>query len=184
MNNINLPHSVIISVRGLAQGENPVSLNFDASLLDYPAFSGIGNVHGILKRDGDRLDLIAEVSAEGDFECTRCADEFRDKIIAPLLLHFVPPQFAPSEDDPDVHVYDPLSTSEIDILPDLREALILAIPMVHLCRPDCKGLCPTCGENLNREQCDCHEESEPTGTWAALNRLGERLRAEENKADD
>ncbi len=171
-------------MRGLAQGENPVSLDFGASLLDYPAFSGIGNVHGILKRDGDRLDLIANASAGGVFECTRCADEFRDKIIAPLLLHFVPPQFVPSEDDPDVHVYDPLSTAEIDILSDVREALILAIPMVHLCRHDCKGLCPTCGKNLNREQCDCHEELEPTATWAALNRLGERLRAEENKVGE
>jgi uncharacterized protein len=177
----NHSHTVTIKVRGLAQGENPVSLDFDASLLDYPAFIRKGNVSGILKRDGDRLDLIANASAEGDFECTRCADAFQEKIIAPLSLHFVPPQLEPNDGDPDVHVYDPLSTSEIDILEDVRDALILAIPMVHLCRPDCKGICSLCGKNLNREQHDCHEESEPSGAWSALNRLQERLRAEENK---
>jgi uncharacterized protein len=177
----NHSNTIAIKVRGLAQGENQVSLQFDTSLLDDPAFSGTGTVTGILKRDGDRLDLHAEVSAEGEFDCTRCADTFRRRIIAPLSLHIVPPQFEPNEGDPDVHVYDPLSDSEVDILQDVRDALILAIPMVHLCRPDCKGLCPTCGKNLNREQHDCHEETEAEGAWSALNRVRERLRAEENK---
>ncbi len=106
---------------------------------------------------------------------------FRDGITAPLSLHFLPPQLEPNEGDPDVHVYDPLSTTEVDILPDVRDALVLAIPMVHLCRADCKGICPVCGKNLNREQHDPHEESELNTTWSALNRLQERLRAEENK---
>ncbi len=168
-------------MRGLAQGENPVSLDFNASLLDFPAFSGKGTFTGILKRDGDRLDLLADATADGEFECTRCADAFHDRITAPLSLHFVPPHLQPNDGDPDVHVYDPLSTSDIDILPDVRDALILAIPMVHLCRPDCNGICAICGKNLNREPHVHQEESDTGETWAALNRLGERLRAEENK---
>jgi uncharacterized protein len=183
LKNIHSPHTVPIKLRGLAQGDNPVSLEFDASLLDCPPFAGMGTVAGILKRDGDRLHLIATTSAEGEFECTRCADAFHAKIIAPLSLHFVPPILTPNDGDPDVHVYDPLSTSEIDILEDVRDALILAIPMAHLCRPDCKGICSICGKNLNHEQHDCHEESEPSGAWSALNRVRERLRAEENKED-
>lgn len=181
MKNIHSTYAIPIKVRGLAQGENPVSLDFDASLLDYPPFAARGHVTGALRRDNDRLDLNATATAEGEFECTRCADEFHAVINAPLSLHFVPPQLEPNDGDPDVHVYDPLSTSEIDILPDVRDALILAIPMVHLCRPDCKGLCPFCGKNLNREQCDCHEESDTASAWSALNRVRERLRAEENK---
>jgi uncharacterized metal-binding protein YceD (DUF177 family) len=184
LKNIHSPHSVTIKIRGLNQGENPVSLDFDAALLDYPGFEGIGKVEGILRRDSDRLTLDAEVSAEGNFECTRCADAFRDRISAPVTLHFVPPQLESNDGDPNVHVYDPLSDSEIDILPDVRDALILAIPMRHLCRPDCKGLCPACGKNLNREQHECHEQSEPAGVWQALNRVKERLRAEENQPDD
>lgn len=181
MKNNHLLHAITIKVRGLAQGENPVSLEFDASLLDYPAFAGKATVIGILKREGDRLDLLASASAEGEFECTRCADTFHDTVTAPLALHFVPPHLEPNDGDPDVHVYDPLSASDIDILPDVRDALILAIPMVHLCRPDCKGICAVCGKNLNREPHVHQEESEPSETWSALNRLQERLRAEENK---
>jgi uncharacterized metal-binding protein YceD (DUF177 family) len=173
--------AITIKVRGLAQGENPLSLEFDSSLLDYPAFAGKGTVLGTIRREGDRLDLFGNTSAEGEFECTRCADTFHDKIVAPLSLHFVPPHLEPNDGDPDVHIYDPLSASDIDILPDVRDALILAIPMVHLCSPDCKGICAICGKNLNHEQHDSHEELEPSGTWSALNRLQERLRAEENK---
>ncbi|MFI5202061.1 MAG: hypothetical protein ACHQNE_06715 [Candidatus Kapaibacterium sp.] len=63
-----MPNTVSIKIRGLAQGENPISLTFDASLLDYPGFQGKGMLSGAIKRSGDRLDLKAEVSADGEFE--------------------------------------------------------------------------------------------------------------------
>ena len=40
----------------------------------------------------------------------------------------------------------------------LREQVLLALPMKALCRVDCKGLCPTCGINLNSGTCDCPAE--------------------------
>jgi len=42
------------------------------------------------------------------------------------------------------------SDFKIDLTPLLREELILAAPLAPLCRPDCKGLCAVCGEDLNR----------------------------------
>ena len=173
--------SISIKVRGLAQGENPISQKFDASVLDYPEFQGKGMLSGALWLIGDRIKLQAEVSAEGEFECTRCADVFHERISAPFELQFVPPNLEQEEGDPNVHTYDPVGTSEIDILPDIRDALILAIPMKHLCRPDCKGLCPVCGKNWNREECMCSDSEEAIGGLAALKGLRERLRAEENK---
>jgi uncharacterized protein len=43
----------------------------------------------------------------------------------------------------------------IDLDPDIREELLLDYPMKPLCRPDCKGLCPKCGKNLNEGGCSC-----------------------------
>jgi uncharacterized protein len=40
----------------------------------------------------------------------------------------------------------------------LREQVLLALPMKALCNVDCKGLCPTCGTNLNSTSCDCPKE--------------------------
>lgn len=43
----------------------------------------------------------------------------------------------------------------IDFNPDIREELILDYPLKPLCKPDCKGLCPKCGKNLNEGDCNC-----------------------------
>jgi len=59
---------------------------------------------------------------------------------------------------------------EIDVTPDLREALVLRIPIYPLCREDCRGLCPRCGANLNREQCTCAPE-EAESRWDVLDKL-------------
>jgi uncharacterized protein len=47
---------------------------------------------------------------------------------------------------------------KIDLGEVVREQLYLALPMKPLCREDCKGLCPVCGANRNRETCTCQQE--------------------------
>jgi len=49
----------------------------------------------------------------------------------------------------------PLSTQDIDVAEDLRQAALLELPSRSLCRPDCKGLCPRCGADLNSAACGC-----------------------------
>ncbi len=56
----------------------------------------------------------------------------------------------------------------------LREQVLLALPLKVTCRPDCKGLCPQCGKNLNQEQCSCSTEVEDP-RWAALKEVRGRL---------
>jgi len=56
----------------------------------------------------------------------------------------------------------------------LREQVLLALPLKVTCRPDCKGLCPQCGQNLNQEQCSCTREVEDP-RWAALKQVRGRL---------
>ena len=171
-------------IRGLQQGESPIQIGFNAGVLDFAAFSGSGLVKGTVRRTGDRIDLNATVSTEGSFECTRCAEPFRRMISTPLKLHLVPEQLAQVGGEPDVHTYDPVASADIDLMPDVRDALILAIPMKNLCREVCKGLCPICGKNWNNESCTCEEQSEEIGGLAALKSLRERLRAEENPVQE
>jgi len=56
----------------------------------------------------------------------------------------------------------------------LREQVLLALPLKVTCRPDCKGLCPHCGKNLNQEQCSCSTEIEDP-RWAALKEVRSRM---------
>ena len=53
-----------------------------------------------------------------------------------------------------------------------RDALVLAMPDRFLCRDDCAGLCPVCGENLNEAGPDHHHDPPPDPRWAKLRELG------------
>jgi uncharacterized protein len=56
----------------------------------------------------------------------------------------------------------------------LREQVLLALPLKAICREDCRGLCPHCGQNLNLKQCSCAEPVEDP-RWSALKDLREKL---------
>jgi len=58
----------------------------------------------------------------------------------------------------------------IDLGQTLRDEASLAIPLVPVCRPDCKGLCPTCGSDLNTDPCSGHAD-ESTSPFGALRHL-------------
>lgn len=70
-------------------------------------------------------------------------------------------------EDPDAYRID---NDQIDLLPMVRENLLLAIPLAPLCRPDCPGLCPHCGIELSVARCECRTDSSDP-RWAALDAL-------------
>lgn len=71
-----------------------------------------------------------------------------------------------AEDDLDLYGYE---NEQVDLTPLFRDQVILAVPFAPLCREDCKGLCPQCGADRNRETCDCKPPVDPR--WAALQNL-------------
>ncbi|MDJ0755524.1 MAG: DUF177 domain-containing protein [Ardenticatenaceae bacterium] len=96
---------------------------------------------------------------EGRFEtltavdCVRCLTEtfFPTEMIMEELFYY-PASTAP----PGEYVVD--RDGDADLGPLLRELSVLALPMQPLCRPDCQGLCPECGENLNERACACKRD--------------------------
>lgn len=64
-----------------------------------------------------------------------------------------------------------LDENQLDIAAWARDALALALPTQIVCRADCKGLCPVCGENLNEAGPEHVHEPEPDPRWAALREL-------------
>ena len=84
-------------------------------------------------------------------ECVRCVEPITVPVELPLEELF---SYPPSPETP----YSIDDTGVMDLLPLLREEVILALPMGALCRPDCAGLCLECGQNLNEGQCDCESD--------------------------
>ncbi len=84
-------------------------------------------------------------------ECSRCLDHASVQLEVPIEeLYVYPPR-----PEADFTVAD---DGILDLTPLLREEIILDTPMGVLCRPDCAGLCPTCGKNLNEGPCDCDRD--------------------------
>jgi uncharacterized protein len=64
----------------------------------------------------------------------------------------------------------PIEHGQLDLTPMVREEILLAIPDAPLCRPDCAGLCPSCGADLNAGPCGCDREVRDE-RWAVLDVL-------------
>jgi len=117
-------------------------------------------------------EVLVRVSIRGrmGLECRRCLDPVEVPVGEEFTLLFVPPGEA-AQDDEEVRLL-PEGMVELDLGEAIREEVILAVWPFALCRPDCKGLCPHCGANLNEEACQCSsEELDPR--WDALRALKE-----------
>jgi DUF177 domain-containing protein len=78
----------------------------------------------------------------------------------------------PEGDDELISPY--VADGKLDLSNWARDSVVLALPDKILCRPDCAGLCPVCGKNLNREPHE-HEVEQGDPRWAALAQLREGL---------
>jgi uncharacterized protein len=106
-------------------------------------------------------------------ECRRCLGEVNGELTVPVREIYQPRSdsgpAASAADDAEEEVY-PLLGDTLDLLPLARDAVLLNLPQAPLCRPDCAGLCPTCGADLNVGSCDC-PPSITDPRWAALDVL-------------
>ena len=104
---------------------------------------------------GDSIVAQGVLKADLSFECARCAGSFKLTVCEP---GFMVVRETSNKDE------------SIDLTQDIRESMILAFPTNPLCDPNCKGLCPRCGTNLNKRSCKC-VSPEADGRWSVLNNL-------------
>lgn len=122
-----------------------------------------GTVRADVTRNGARVFVHGTVRGRFFVPCGRCLEPAALTVDASISTTFVPP-LAPLpeaehemvEEDPDTQSY---TGEEIDLGPVVRDEILLAVPIAPLCRPDCKGLCPRCGANLNDKPCGCPAEA-------------------------
>jgi uncharacterized protein len=110
------------------------------------------------------LHITGRVQADLKFECSRCLKDFPYHVDAELNIDLAPvtslrtaPEHELDRSDLDREFYE---GDEIDPLDYVKEQLLVSVPMVPLHRPDCKGLCPVCGTDLNEADCGCRANSQ------------------------
>lgn len=105
-------------------------------------------------------------------ECRRCLGPVTGQLVAPVREVY---ERASRLHGDDLEAADeaetyPLTGDTLDLEPLARDALLLELPMAPLCRPDCAGLCPTCGADLSEGACGCTDEPR-NPVWAGLDAL-------------
>lgn len=137
--------------------------DFAVGLVYVPSGSAI-EVNGRMEAVLEGVYISGDITAQLRGECSRCLETFEYETVenfAELFSH------EPSDEPEEFALVGDLA----DLEQVIRDALLLDVSIKPLCMPDCKGLCPTCGTNLN-EQPD-HEHDEPIDPrWSALGSLG------------
>jgi len=153
------------------------SLDLDA---DVVRMLGSATVVVHFARQGREVRVAGSVRCRLEQTCGRCSEPFERAEAIKLDVVFLPAETGAKDalhidlqEDPDVNVtwYE---GPQIDVAPDVRDVIMLSMPMTPLCRADCKGLCPRCGANLNAGPCTC--PAEPSASpFAVLEGLKTKL---------
>ena len=121
----------------LEEEVDPEDLDIDIGIMHFPEALQL-KVEAW--KSGNDLTVNAHLEGERYFTCSLCLEEFNNLFEKDFTLH-----------------YDIKGLDSVDIDSDVRDEIVLEHPIRILCRKDCRGLCPTCGSNLNEGSCDCKE---------------------------
>lgn len=135
--------------------EEVLTFSYDADLTNtemygrYP-FQTPVHIEGELRNHLDILKLTASIHARYETECSRCLAPVN--VPLNVTCEMVLTDDVQDEESDDIYL---LEGDSVEIDDVVLPALLLEVQMVYLCRPDCKGLCPTCGKDLNEGPCGC-----------------------------
>ena len=132
---------------------------FDPQDIEYRVVAPVDLAMDVEKRGPDAYGVTGRATTRLEVSCSRCLEPFSVPVDAAFDLQYVPASANAGEGEVEV-AEDDLTTAfyregMLDLIDLLREQFVLALPMKPLCEEACRGLCPHCGTNLNKSQCEC-----------------------------
>jgi uncharacterized protein len=124
----------------------------------------VNRLHGAVTFTRTPQGLYAQGNLQATIaeQCVLCLTDVEQPLTSKISDLFIyPPENAPEEA---LAVGD---DAHVDLAPLVRENMLISKPIRILCRPNCKGLCPNCGQNWNEGPCDCQDETGET-RWTKL----------------
>lgn len=118
--------------------------------------------HVRMRRTNQGLLVDGQVDLTLELECTRCLKDFEQPMHVTFEEQFYPTVDVltgmplPTFDEEEIFPID--DHHLLDLTEAVRQNTLTALPMVTVCREDCKGLCSQCGRDLNFGPCDCKPE--------------------------
>ena len=160
-----------IQVGGLSEGVHRYQFRIPGAELHIGSeFHDDVKVAATLEKTGTQFFLSASIETSGNFVCDRCVTEFSIPFDPSYRMFYVQEGADSTQWDPADFQVVPSGLHVIDIAEDVRQTILLSVPLKLLCRDDCRGLCPHCGKNLNHESCSC-TDAIPDSRWEKLRSL-------------
>ena len=113
-------------------------------------------IHGTVRNMAGALMLEGSADTTLELVCDRCLKPFRQELRLPVST-LLAETLEDEENDEIVLLED----GAVDLDEVFTTALVLSMDSKHVCSEDCKGLCATCGANLNEGPCGCRKEIDP-----------------------
>ena len=159
-----------IQVAGLSEGGHEFSFREPVAEVNLGnEFSGEVEVDVMLEKSGKQFYVKADVRARGCLPVTVARVRFLLLCDPPLKCTTYGIGDAEFLDPSEVQVI-PAGLPVVDLADDVRQTVLLAVPLKLLCKEECKGLCPRCGADLNKESCTCPPEV-LDARWETLRRF-------------
>ena len=117
-------------------------------------FVGDAALTGTVVGDAEGFTVTGEAKVTIGSICARCDVPFEEPLGVSFEERVVKAVLHKEEDE-----HYRLEGETIDLTQAFLDELFLQLPMVSLCKSDCKGLCPVCGIDLNRFRCNCAEKT-------------------------
>ncbi|MBB3109350.1 uncharacterized protein FHS18_001402 [Paenibacillus phyllosphaerae] len=99
--------------------------------------------------------IEGQLSIDVELACSRCLEPVKETIVVPFHERFKPAASKHGAEDEEVIVVE---EDKVELDPLFEENMLLALPFTPMCSEDCKGLCHSCGSNLNESACGCSTE--------------------------
>lgn len=178
-----------LNVNELQEGETKFvfkakkdELGFNKNGKEEIKMTGVVSIFLKVHKIQDRIVSFGSISSEVELICGRCLEpymyhlstdfevEYRKRIstVQSTKARLTLPAFAQETEEVETGVVE-YTGDFIDITDDIRQNIVLVLPLKPLCKAECKGLCSICGANLNLKECDDKHE---TGNLSALNTGG------------
>ncbi|MEK7672431.1 MAG: DUF177 domain-containing protein [Patescibacteria group bacterium] len=104
---------------------------------------------------------LKEVEVEVEFTCSKCLKIFKQKVLIPQTeRQFLMEKPIKIDDLQDLYLVNKKRFT-IEVSEILRQEIILHFPLNPVCSKSCKGICPICGKDRNKEKCSCVQEIKP-----------------------
>ncbi len=149
---------------GKIEGGKEVVLREDPQVLDLSWRDGEFRSPILLEVEltqrGGQFLAKGEITTQVEARCSRCLKEFTLPLGTPfrLTIKLSPEGCINDNGEGDFLLLSP-RTEAVEIGERVRQLILLALPLKPLCRPDCRGLCPLCGKDLNEGGCKCRREA-------------------------